>query len=327
MIKPLREFTNMCKHRLYLLLHRPDFTDYLLSLTPPPFPVMPPKPARADSNVTDLHNRAQLATRRPDAEAGSANSGHRDPNRISEPTTPTPSRSLTLQRPISIPTDDSSDEDHPLPTPSPTLSRTPQPSSSSGPPHVTSPPPQQQASSSSQPIRTFVISDDSADNSEWQEHLQAKKDAKDARRKAKKDAKDARRKAKKAGKQREISFTDGEFDKLVATVELDEDDGELVSASCDTSTHCDAAVIHPRPLTPPNSKIPPASPTTYQVVSPTRVGATEGWHLAGHLTQGVHSAHVHRTHGPESPRKSPPSKTIKAYVVYQGLAVGVFEHW
>ncbi|KAF7967887.1 hypothetical protein HWV62_32832 [Athelia sp. TMB] len=283
---------------------------------------MPPQPARADSSVTDPHTRALLATlRRVAAEAGGAS--HRDPNRISAITTPTPSQSTTLQR--VIPTDDRG-EGPPLPTPSPSLSRTAQPSSSSRPTDVTLRPTQPLASSSSQPIRTFVISDDSADDSEWQEHLKAKKEA---RRKAKRDAKDARRKDKKAGKQREISFTDSEFEELVATVKLDGNDGEFIPVLSDASTHCDAAVIHPRPLTPPNSKHPSATPTTYQVASPTRVGATQDWHLAGHLTQGVPAAHVHRTHGVESPKKTPPSKskTAKAYVVYQGRTTGVFEHW
>lgn len=88
------------------------------------------------------------------------------------------------------------------------------------------------------------------------------------------------------------------------------------------------------PLTPPRSssclKVPVLSPSSYEVSPLSHSDATEGWHLAGALSQGVSGARVRHAPDVPSPRilHSPqlPS-TRKTYVVYQGRSVGVFTTW
>lgn len=92
----------------------------------------------------------------------------------------------------------------------------------------------------------------------------------------------------------------------------------------DSSADIPLAVVRSRPSTPPNPKPSPGSPTSYRVASPSRIGVIDNWHTAGNLTQGVPGAHVRRTAAPVALPKKPKAK---AYVVYQGRAIGVFTQW
>lgn len=200
-----------------------------------------------DSIVKDPRILATI--RRPAAEGGgSTDSGHHDPNLnpisalLTPPTTTTTTRSLTRQRVISIPTDDSSDEDRPLPLLSPKPSRAHQRSSSSQPTQVTSRSCLPGLPSLLEPILVFTVTDDSddSDDSEGREYLQDKR--------ARKAAERAQRKAKREGKKRSTSLppssppasppptppnheqpwvSDVELNELMATIALDEQDGKL----------------------------------------------------------------------------------------------------
>ncbi|KAJ7847101.1 hypothetical protein B0H14DRAFT_2583748 [Mycena olivaceomarginata] len=70
------------------------------------------------------------------------------------------------------------------------------------------------------------------------------------------------------------------------------------------------------------SRNAPSTATTYTYCSPGKSGVSNAWSEAGHATQGVLHSSV-RAVAKSNPRR-PKSK---AYVVFRGLHVGVFEKW
>ncbi|KAJ7825877.1 hypothetical protein B0H14DRAFT_3468118 [Mycena olivaceomarginata] len=66
----------------------------------------------------------------------------------------------------------------------------------------------------------------------------------------------------------------------------------------------------------------PSTATTYTYCSPGKSGVSNVWSEAGHATQGVSHSSV-RAVAKSNPRR-PKSK---AYIVFRGLRVGVFEKW
>lgn len=150
------------------------------------------------------------------------------------------------------------------------------------------------------------------------------------------------------GSPRKISLGDSKLDDLMARVSLDsKDNGKssrprrcavLIVAVVRVNSATAGPSRSRRVPSPPPSPVPPSAPSTpprtnpktYEVASPSRTGNVPTWPLAGHLTQGVPGAHVHRgaddirvRGGPRSPRKP---RSV-AYVVFQGLEIGVFNDW
>ncbi|KAF7974193.1 hypothetical protein HWV62_13239 [Athelia sp. TMB] len=142
----------------------------------------------------------------------------------------------------------------------------------------------------------------------------------------------------------ESDFSDSDFERLVATVILTEDD-EVIE---NTTTHprpsapsapyptpsssrapAPAATSHSlyRPQTPPTSPVAsssrqhpapplcpqpvPVTPTrSYQVTSPAVTGAIDNWERAGHVSQGVAGARARRTDNIRTPNTPSPSKLL-----------------
>ncbi|KAJ7792186.1 hypothetical protein B0H14DRAFT_2624172 [Mycena olivaceomarginata] len=82
----------------------------------------------------------------------------------------------------------------------------------------------------------------------------------------------------------------------------------------------DASSLSWTPRTP--SCNAPSTATTYIYYSPGRSGVSNAWSEAGHATQGVSHSSVHAV-----AKSNPRHPKSKAYIVFRGLHVGVFENW
>ncbi|KAJ7718103.1 hypothetical protein B0H14DRAFT_3521806 [Mycena olivaceomarginata] len=70
------------------------------------------------------------------------------------------------------------------------------------------------------------------------------------------------------------------------------------------------------------SRNAPSTATIYTYCSPGKSGVSNAWSEAGHATQGVSHSSVHAV-----AKSNPRRPKSKAYVVFRGLRVGVFEKW
>ncbi|KAJ7197989.1 hypothetical protein GGX14DRAFT_573831 [Mycena pura] len=123
-----------------------------------------------------------------------------------------------------------------------------------------------------------------------------------------------------------------------------DDEIELLTSSLDL-TSLESTTPPPSspepPITPARARIAKSAPSTpknvragisasssvnaraYMVDSPTKVGRVTGWFDAASLTQGVRGASVRGIARPKAPRGQKP----RAYTVFYGGEIGVFEAW
>ncbi|KAF7980031.1 hypothetical protein HWV62_40158 [Athelia sp. TMB] len=157
------------------------------------------------------------------------------------------------------------------------------------------------------------------------------------------------------------SYSDPEFDSFVANVPLTENDEVVLphptttrtaSVPISSSSHVAGPSTSTRtapaptasssraagPPTTPRSgpqhaaiypRLPVTPTRTYEVTSPRRSGPVDDWEIAGNLTQGAPGARARRTDTLQAPPPISPSKLLpkSAYVVYEGLEVGIFYNW
>ncbi|KZP14613.1 hypothetical protein FIBSPDRAFT_959560 [Athelia psychrophila] len=271
------------------------------------------------------HQPLKLPT--PSASPPSPSSPSPPSETVSAPTPPPATAGAPLKRIISISDSDSDDDDeHEITRLSSLLHRT----------------------------RFFVIPDDPADDSEYQEYLAEMTVLRAARKKLRKKVKQGKLKVSMG------SYTDPEMEAFMAGLPLNEKSEILVphtlilqTSKPDSSTSVPGppTSVHgpptsvpclstfapgpptsvPRPSTSiprPSTSVPgPLSSVPgpslfirrYNVTSPSRTGLIETWALAGHLTQGVPGGHVKHSDRALTQQR--------VYVVFQGLQVGIFESW